>query len=120
MKKPLALLTVIVAAVVLFSNWHTQKKAAAETKIVPAPTLSYAANVKSVVETNCTPCHIPSRGGNKKALDSYDNLKSSIDDVLSRIQLNPSDRGFMPFRGTKLSDSTIAIFKQWRDAGTPQ
>ena len=27
---------------------------------------------------------------------------------------------FMPFKRPKLSDSTIAVFKQWRDSGTPQ
>jgi len=82
--------------------------------------VSYAVNVKSIVENNCSPCHIPSKGGNKKALDNYDGLKSSIDEALRRINLNPGDKGFMPAMHSKLSDSTIAVFKQWRDAGTPQ
>ncbi|MFI5185943.1 MAG: hypothetical protein ACHQF0_04425 [Chitinophagales bacterium] len=118
MKKYLILLAIICTAVILFSNCHTPKKAMSST---PAPPkVTYAAFVKSVVETNCSPCHIPSKAGNKKALDTYDNLKGSIDDVIRRIQLNPTDHDFMPFKHTKLSDSTIAIFTQWRDAGTPE
>jgi hypothetical protein len=32
--------------------------------------------------------------------------------------LNPGERGFMPFKKTaKLSDSTIAVFKQWKEDG---
>ena len=38
--------------------------------------------------------------------------------MIRRIELNPTDKGFMPFRKTeKLSDSTIAVFKQWKADG---
>ncbi|HEY1871960.1 MAG TPA: hypothetical protein VGG71_12935 [Chitinophagaceae bacterium] len=121
MKKYLITGVVICAAVVLFSNCHSSKKAAASSSnMATTPAVSYAVNVKSIVETHCSPCHIPSKGGNKKALDNYDNLKGSIDEVIRRVDLNPTDRGFMPFKNPKLDDSTIALFKQWRDAGTPQ
>jgi cytochrome c5 len=122
MKKYLiATVGICAAAVVLFSNCHSSKKAAASSSnVVTAPAVSYAVNVKSIVETHCSPCHVPSKGGNKKNLDNYDTLKASIDDVLRRIQLNPTDRGFMPFKNPKLSDSTIAVFKQWHDTGMSQ
>ena len=120
MKKYLILAIVICTAVFLFSNCHTQKKSQTSASGTTTPKLTYTANVKSVIEANCSPCHIPAKGGNKKALDSYDNLKSSIDEVIRRVQLNPDDRGFMPFKHQKLSDSTIAIFTQWRDAGMPE
>lgn len=121
MKKYLITAVGICTAVVLFSNCHSSKKAAASSSnTATTPTVSYAVNVKSIVEAHCSPCHIPSKGGNKKALDNYDNLKGSIDDVLHRIQLNPTDRGFMPFKNPKLDDSTIAVFKQWHDTGMPQ
>ena len=124
MKKYLFLAAIVCTAVILFSNCHTQKKSTTSTTTTnTAPTtakVAYSANVKSVVETNCSPCHFPSKGGNKKPLDSYDNLKGSIDDVIRRVQLNPTDMGFMPFKHQKLSDTTIAILTQWRDAGMPE
>ena len=109
-------ITLAVSALVL-CNCHTSKKTA---KSTTAPAVTFSGNVKSLVETKCAPCHIPEKGGNKKALNNYDNLKSSIGDVITRIHLNPTDRGFMPARNPKLSDEEIAVFTQWRDAGTPE
>src|SRR5215831_16996962 len=123
MKKFLIPVGVIGLSVIVFAGCHSKKKAMTE-PTANAPTnaaaVSYAVNVKSLIAANCTPCHIPAQGGNKKALDTYDALKANIDDVIRRISLNPTDMGFMPFKHEKLSDSTIAVFKQWRDAGTPQ
>ena len=125
MKKYLFLAAIVCTAVIVLSNCHTQKKSttstATTTNTAPSTaTVAYSANVKSIVETNCSPCHFPAKGGNKKPLDSYENLKGSIDDALRRVQLNPTDMGFMPFKHAKLSDSTIAILTQWRDAGMPE
>jgi cbb3-type cytochrome c oxidase subunit III len=117
------LIPVISLSVIVFASCHSKKKAMTEptaTTVATPSVVSYAVNVKSVVAANCSPCHIPAQGGNKKALDTYDALKANIDDAIRRIDLKPTDMGFMPFRHDKLSDSTIAIFKQWRDAGTPQ
>jgi hypothetical protein len=124
MKKFLIPVGVISLSVIVFASCHSKKKAMAEptaNTAAPNPSaVSYAVNMKSIVADHCSPCHIPAKGGNKKALDNYDGLKSSIDDAIRRIELNPTDKGFMPFMHAKLSDSTIAVFKQWRDAGTPQ
>jgi len=122
MKKFLIQVGVISLSVIVFAACHKKKpqtEPTANATTNPA-TVSYAVNMKSIVAEHCSPCHIPSKGGNKKAFDNYDGLKSSIDDAIRRIELNPTDKGFMPAMHAKLSDSTIAIFKQWRDAGTPQ
>jgi hypothetical protein len=119
MKKSLILGVIISGSIFLFSNCHSAKKSAAQTTTT-TPGLSYASAMKSIVGANCSPCHIPEKGGNKKALDTYDALKANIDDVIHRIELNPEEKGFMPFKHPKLSDSTIAVFKQWRDAGMPE
>jgi hypothetical protein len=97
------------ALVLFFSNCHTTKK-------VQATPLTYEMNVKPVIETNCSPCHIAGKG-NKTPYDNYANASKDIDDMLRRIQLNPTDRGFMPFKHPKLSDSTIAVFRQWKNDG---
>ncbi len=117
MKKYLILAVIICISVILFSNCHSAKKSMAKTS---TPKLTYSADVKAVVAANCSPCHIPEKGGNKPALDTYDSLKSHIDEVIRRIELNPTDKGFMPFRNAKLSDATIAVFTQWRDGGMPE
>ena len=113
MKKYL-ILAVISITVILFSNCHSAKKASAE-KVVPQTT--YQNSIQSLVINNCTPCHIPSKGGNKKPLDTYDAAKANIDSMIHRIELNPTDKGFMPFKHAKLSDSTINVFKLWSDDG---
>lgn len=104
-------------AVMLLSNCHSAKKAASQTA---APKITYESNIQSLVASSCSPCHIPSKGGNKMPFDSYEAAKANIDSMIARIQLNPGDKGFMPFKRPKLSDSTINVFRQWRDSGTPQ
>ena len=112
--KKFFVLTTIIAAVFVFTNCNPSKKATAT--VVPKST--YETNLQTVIMANCVPCHIPAKGGNKKAYDNYANVKTDIDEIIRRIELNPADRGFMPFRrAAKLSDSTISVFKQWRDDG---
>ena len=111
----------VLAAVVLLSNCHSAKKTASKTITPPpAPAVTYHSNMESVIASNCSPCHFPSKGGNKTPFDSYDAAKKNLDSMIVRIQLNPTDKGFMPFKRPKLSDSTINLFKQWRESGTPQ
>src|SRR5262245_17031243 len=116
MKKYVLFLGIVSTAVIFFSNCTGPKKSKAS-KNASTGGVTYAGNLKAVVAVRCSPCHIPSAGGNKKALDTYDGLKGSIEDVVRRIQMNPGDRGFMPFRNDKLGADTIAMFTQWRDSG---
>jgi mono/diheme cytochrome c family protein len=113
MKKSL-LVFVMIITVVVFSNCHSSKKAMAETKV------TYENSMQTLVMDNCAPCHIPAKGGNKKAFDSYTAVKDNIDNIIHRIELHPGERGFMPFKRDRLSDSTIAVFKQWKEVGMPQ
>ena len=79
-------------------------------KAMAAPKTTYSSAVASVISDKCSPCHIPSKGGNKKP---YDN-----DEIIRRIDLNPTDKGFMPFkRAFKLAADTIAVFKKFKDDG---
>lgn len=107
-------LAIIASSVFILSNCGPSKKATATV----VPKLNYESNVQSVVLANCSPCHIPSKGGNKKPYDNFANVKADIDEIIRRIELEPTARGFMPFRkGAKLSDSTITVFKQWKADG---
>jgi uncharacterized membrane protein len=113
MRKYFMLTGVIVAALV-FANCNSTKKATAT--VVPKST--YAVNLSTVIMENCVPCHIPAKGGRKEPFDTYASVTKNIDAMIQRIELNPADRGFMPFKKTaKLSDSTIAVFKKWKEDG---
>jgi|SRR6185436_7182858 len=95
-------------------TYCTSAKKAAKTA---ATTKSTYATVAPVIATSCSPCHISGKG-NKKPYDNYANVKADIDEILRRIDLNPTDRGFMPFRrATKLAADTIAIFKKFKEDG---
>ena len=103
-----------VAVLAMSLTYCSSSKKAAKT----APKTTYAANVSTVIAANCAPCHIPSKGGNKKAYDNYANVKADIDNIIHRIELNPTDKGFMPFKKTeKLPADVIAVFKKFKEDG---
>ena len=114
MKKYLILAGLFLAGFVL-SNCPSSRKATASARKV-----TYTMDIQPLVAANCTPCHFPDKNGMKKPLNSYTAVKDNIDSMLYRIQLNPTDKGFMPFKHPKLSDSVITVFKQWRDNGAPE
>jgi mono/diheme cytochrome c family protein len=92
--------------------------AAEAPKVVEVPKSTFESGVSAVVMANCAPCHIPSKGGNKRPYDNFTNVKADIDEIIRRVSLNPTDRGFMPMKGQKLSDETIAVFKKWKADGS--
>lgn len=110
MKKTL-LIVCILSTVVLFEFCSSSRKT--QTNV---PKLSYASSVQSIVAGTCAPCHVGT-AAKQTRLDSYDSVKSNIDDIIRRIQLTPQDRGFMPFKHPKLPDSTIQVFVRWKNEG---
>ena len=77
---------------------------------------TYTAHVQPLMITHCMPCHFPPKG-NKKAYDNYTPVMLDIDQILDRIRRDPSEKGFMPFKLPKLSDSTINVFVNWKKDG---
>jgi cytochrome c553 len=117
--KKLFFLSMIVATSLVLVYCNPSKKVAAvpAEEVKPVPKSTYESGVATLVASHCAPCHIAGKG-NKKPYDNYANLKTDIDEIIRRIELSPTERGFMPFRkATKLSDSTIAVFKQWKTDG---
>lgn len=111
MKKIFVVSSVVISAFIL-SNCSASKKASSS-----ATKSTFENNVSMVIMSHCSPCHIPAKGGNKKPFDNFASVKENIDDIIRRIELNPGERGFMPFKKAKLNDSTIAVFKQWKEDG---
>src|SRR5688500_11423104 len=114
--KQYSVLLLLVATALVFSYCSSSKKATASKTEIPKS--SYANSVQTIIVGNCSPCHIPEKGGRKKAYDNYAKVKADIDEIVRRMELDPHEKGFMPLKKTeKLSDSTIAVFKQWKQDG---
>ena len=112
MKKYVIVMFLGIGALV-FSNCNSAKKATSTV----APKSNYTTAISPVIMSYCSPCHIPDKNGNKKAYDNFYNTKMDIDEIIRRIEMNPGERGYMPFKHPKLSDSVIMVFKKWRDDG---
>lgn len=116
--KKFFIITSFSASILVLSNCNSAKKTAASAPPEPKPLVTYASKVQATIAGYCSPCHLPSQGGFKKAYDNYANVKTDIDEIIRRIELNPTDKGFMPFKKTaKLGDSTINVFKQFKADG---
>ena len=109
MKKLCVLLLLMAPFVLQFCS--SSKKTAKAHEMV-----TYTKDVQPLLVANCSPCHFPPKG-NKKPLDTYAAAVANIDSSLMRIQKNPGEKGFMPFKHSKLSDSTINVFVQWKKDG---
>lgn len=114
MKKIYVLFSML-AVSLLLTYCSSAKKAAAA---AAAAKTTFTGHLSTVISTNCAPCHIPSKGGNKKAFDNFANVKTDIDEIIRRIELEPGVKGFMPFKKTeKLPAEVVAAFKQWKADG---
>ena len=107
--KKLSVLSVLIAAFI-FQFCSTSKKAQ------KAKMITYDAHIAPIITNTCSPCHIPPKG-NKEALNTYASAKAHVDEMIERIQKNPGDKGFMPFKHPKLPDSTIQVFVKWKADG---
>ncbi|RYG50025.1 MAG: cytochrome c [Chitinophagaceae bacterium] len=107
-----ATVSVLIVTVFTFSYCSSSKSAAKK-----ATPVSYASSVQTLLVGHCSPCHIPEKGGKKKAYDTYASVKGDIDEIIRRIELHPGEKGFMPFKKERLSDSTIAVIKEWKTQG---
>ncbi|MEZ5028459.1 MAG: hypothetical protein R2765_06690 [Ferruginibacter sp.] len=65
-------------------------------------------------------CHLPSKGGNKTNFEDYETTKKHAADIVRRIQMEQTQRGFMPAKHDKLSADEIAVFKKWLDGNAAE
>lgn len=101
---------------VLFLTYCNSSKKAQAVKPVEVSKLTYQANVKMMIETKCAPCHTQEKG-RLPAYITYTAVSKDIDDITRRVHLNPGERGFMPMKNPKLSDSSIHVLEQWKADG---
>jgi hypothetical protein len=110
--RKISIAIILFITVLIFQFCSSSKK----TVSAKPAAITYETSIKSVIEANCSPCHIAGKG-NKISLDDYAQASTVADNIIERIQKNPAERGFMPAMHPKLSDSTINLFVQWKNAG---
>ena len=108
MKKFFLALIILVAGVFVACSHQSNP-----TTEPPKPKATTYVDVQQVMQAKCTPCHLPSKGGRKADFENYAGAMKYGADMVTRVQLNPTDRGFMPFKNAKLSDDEINVFKKW-------
>ena len=115
--KQLAVLAGLCGLAFLFTYCGGSKKTQASvTQQIPMAKVNFEDSLKPVIVAVCSPCHTPGRGQLPSYLTAATTQKD-IDDILQRIQLQPTERGFMPLRGHRLSDTAINLFKHWKADG---
>ncbi len=95
------------------SKKTTQTSNTSEPAQPTGPMMTFEAGVMPLISTKCTPCHT----SGDKAFTIYTNAKEEIDDIISRVQRNPGEKGFMPHKRDKLSEAEINTFIQWKQSG---
>ena len=83
----------------------------------------YTDLVKPILESNgCTGCHVTSNPSGGLVLDSFENAVNGImhGNVLDRVNREPTDIGFMPKIGSKLSQNQLDILQGFSDMECPQ
>lgn len=90
------------------------KTVAEAPKVIPT---TYTVDITPLIQAKCTPCHLPSKGGNKASFENYEGAKKYGADMLARVLLEPGQKGFMPFKHAKLPAEEIAVIKKWVDQG---
>lgn len=79
---------------------------------VNAAKITYLADVKPIMTTSCTPCHMAGVT-NPNKFDEYTPTKTKIATIIDRVKREQGAAGFMPRNGTKLSADKIAILEKW-------
>lgn len=89
------------------------------TEAITVETVTYEANVKSIIDNNCLSCHSdPPTNYAPMPLVSYENVKDAIENrgLINRISSDDTTFG-MPLGGPKLPQNLIDIIIQWEEDG---
>lgn len=78
-------------------------------------TVSFNNDVLPLIESKCSGCHT---GGANTNFTIYNNAKSNINEIISRINKTEDSNDFMPKSGNKLSTTELNLFQKWLDDGT--
>ncbi|WP_343695412.1 cytochrome c [Flavobacterium sp.] len=99
----------------LYSCDSTTYESLEEPEVITGP-VTYNANVKSIINSNCIACH--ASGGTLAPLETYAEVKDAVlnTDLLDRIQRQNGTPGQMP-KGGRMSQDKINTILQWSTDG---
>jgi mono/diheme cytochrome c family protein len=109
------LIFALVMSMLLFNCSSDSNDDLKEEEMNPSPTtLTYDANIASIINNNCTQCHGSTlSNGAPFSLTNYDDVKGRVDRIIARIN-NSSNP--MPPSGL-MSSNLRAMIQQWKDDG---
>jgi mono/diheme cytochrome c family protein len=81
-------------------------------------TVTYTANIKSIIDGNCVSCHAPGGENSSVPLQSYAQVSGKSSLIKTRIEKPAGDPLVMPKNG-KLSQANIDLINKWITAGMP-
>lgn len=117
MKQLFAALTLVTLIIFASCAKKTTSAGSSTTEAAKPKATSYTTDVLPLLQAKCTPCHFPSKGGNKANFETYATASKYGAAMLERVQKNPGERGFMPMRNPKISETEIATIKKWIEGG---
>ena len=81
-------------------------------------TVTYTANIKSIIDANCVSCHSPGGQIGSVPLENYAQVSAKASAIKNRIEKPAGDPLVMP-KGGKLSQANIDLINKWIADGMP-
>lgn len=100
----------------IFCACETRTYAEISDEVILPQTVSYAKDVKPVIDNNCISCHSVGGISGSYTLTDYPSVKNAADNILDRIQRPTGDPQKMP-QGGALSQAHIDLIKKWKTDG---
>lgn len=79
--------------------------------------ISFSSQIEPLIQQNCSVSGCHASGFVSPSLTSHSEISANADDILTRIQLDPTNSQLMPSGGPKLADSLIQQFNCWVSQG---
>lgn len=117
--KKIQLIALILPLSILMVNCSSAGKG--KSAYVEAKKISYETDIKPIIATSCTPCHMPPQG-RKEPFQNYEQVKEHITAIIARVKLPQDDRKFMPPMNKKpaLTDDQVAVLVKWQQQNMPE
>ena len=75
----------------------------------------YSESVLPIMEQRCIGCHSGTNPGGNLLLTGFTSVKTSMDQILDRVNREQGSAGFMPQYGAKLANSDLVILQTFFD-----
>jgi hypothetical protein len=82
--------------------------------------VSYAMDVKSIIDNNCTNCHgVSPVSGSNLSLTTYGEVRNAVlnNGLINRLNLPEGNSLLMPQGGPKLPQTVINLVEKWEQDG---